>query len=155
MSDATLCSIVAEVRAALGESARAEGFVRTLHRFGYAFNGTTSENDEPAPASDLPRCWIIWQWGRVGLKDGDHLLGRDGDVAVWLESPTVSRHHARIQVSGPDATVEDLGSRNGTFLRGERLGAPASLTDGDEITVGSVLIRFRRVEPGTPTAPLP
>ena len=112
-------------RAALLETARAEGFVRTLHRFGYAFAGTASESGAPAPSSDdRPRCWVIWEWGRVGLKDGDHLLGRDGDVAVWLESPTVSRHHARIRVSGLDATIEDLGSRNGTVFRGDRLPRP-------------------------------
>lgn len=156
VSDATLNSVVAEVRAALGESAKAQGFVKTLHRFGYAFAGTAGASGEPTlPPDDRLRCWIIWEWGRVGLKDGDHLLGRDGDVAVWLESPTVSRHHARIRVSGPDATIEDLGSRNGTVFRGERLTAPVSLTDGDEITVGSVLVRFRRTEPGVSTAPLP
>ena len=156
VSDAALSSLVAEVRAALGESAKAEGVVRTLHRFGYAFVGATSQSEERAPSTDdRLRCWVIWQWGRVGLKDGDHLLGRDEDVAVWLESATVSRHHARIRIRGLDATVEDLGSRNGTFLRGERLIAPASLNDGDEITVGEVQIRFRRVEPGAPTAPLP
>jgi DNA-binding winged helix-turn-helix (wHTH) protein len=155
VSDATLNSVVAEVRAALGETARTEGFVRTLHRFGYAFAGTASEVGAPSPSQDdRLRCWIIWEWGRVGLKDGDHLLGRDGDVAVWLESPTVSRHHARIRVSGLDATLEDLGSRNGTVLRGERLTAPAPLADGDEITVGSVLVRFRRAEPGVSTVPL-
>jgi DNA-binding winged helix-turn-helix (wHTH) protein len=156
VSDATLNSVVAEVRAALGESAKTQGFVRTLHRFGYAFAGTASESGAPAPSADERlRCWIIWEWGRVGLKDGDHLLGRDGDVAVWLESPTVSRHHARIRVSGLDATLEDLGSRNGTVLRGERLTAPVPLADGDEITVGSVLVRFRRAERGVSTVPLP
>ena len=156
VSDATLNSVVAEVRAALGETAKAQGFVKTLHRFGYAFSGTATEGRVLAPSpDDRLRCWIIWEWGRVGLKDGDHLLGRDGDVAVWLESPTVSRHHARIRVSGLDATIEDLGSRNGTVFRGERLTAPVSLNDGDEITVGSVRVRFRRAEPGLSTAPLP
>ena len=71
------------------------------------------------------------------------MLGRDGDVAVWLESPSVSRHHARIRVSGPDATIEDLGSKNGTYLRGERLVIPSALTDGDEIRLGSVLVKCR------------
>jgi len=46
--------------------------------------------------------------GRVALKNGEHLLGRDGDVAVWLESPTVSRHHARIRLAGSHATIDDL-----------------------------------------------
>jgi pSer/pThr/pTyr-binding forkhead associated (FHA) protein len=55
--------------------------------------------------------------GTVRLEDGEHLLGRDVDVAVWLESPAVS-HHARLRVSGPDVTIEDLGSKNGTTSAG-------------------------------------
>jgi pSer/pThr/pTyr-binding forkhead associated (FHA) protein len=71
------------------------------------------------------------------------LLGRDGEVAAWLESPTVSRHHARIHVLGADATIEDPGTKNGTYLRGERLATPLPLTDGDEIRLGSVAVKFR------------
>jgi DNA-binding winged helix-turn-helix (wHTH) protein len=153
VSDATLTSLVSEVRSALGESARNEQFLRTVHRFGYAFNGDAIEVGRAAQSADeRVRCWIVWDSGQVGLRDGAHLLGRDGDVAVWLESPTVSRHHARIRVTGMDATIEDLDSKNGTFLRGDRLTGPASLADGDEIGLGSVLVRFRRPEPDVVTA---
>jgi len=93
--------------------------------------------------ADRVRCWIIWEFGHVGLPDGEHLLGRDADVAVWLESPTISRHHARIRVSGEDVTIEDLGSKNGTYLRGERLVASVAVMDGDEIRNGSVPIKIR------------
>lgn len=152
VSDATVTSLVAELRAALGEKAQSGRFVRTVHRFGYAFKGTVSEL---TPHGRLPdgrdRCWIIWEWGQVALTDGDHLLGRDADVAVWLESPTVSRHHARIRISGGDATIEDLESKNGTYLGGERLVTPATLTDGDEVRIGSVTVRFRRLAPGAST----
>jgi DNA-binding winged helix-turn-helix (wHTH) protein len=149
VSEATLSSLVAEVREALGEDARGGGFVRTVHRFGYAFGGAATELESRVPPTDgdRVRCWIIWEFGQIALRDGEHLLGRDGDVAVWLESPTVSRHHARIRVSGSDATIEDLGSKNGTHLRGACLTAPAPLADGDEILLGSVLVKFRR--PGT------
>lgn len=152
VSDATLTSLVAEVRAALGETAGHGHFVRTVHRFGYAFKGSATElaPGGPSPA-DGARCWIIWEWGQVALTDGEHLLGRDGDVAVWLESPSVSRHHARIRVSGTDATIEDLGSKNGTYLRGERLATPSPLTDGDEIRLGSVLVKCRLTGAGAVT----
>jgi len=144
VSDATLTSLVAEVRAALGEKARRGSFLRTVHRFGYAFKGVVTDLTASVASPDArARGWIVWEWGQVALTDGDHLLGRDGDVAVWLESPTVSRHHARIHVSGADATIEDLGSKNGTYLRGERLVTPSPLSDGDEIRLGSVEVRFR------------
>jgi DNA-binding winged helix-turn-helix (wHTH) protein len=143
VSDSTLTSLVAEVRGALGESARNERYLRTVHRFGYAFNGPATELGGQRSADERVRCWIVWEFGQVALRDGEHLLGRDGDVAVWLESPTVSRHHARIRVTGTQATVEDLGSKNGTTLHGQRLTEPAALADGDEISVGSVVVKFR------------
>ena len=119
VSDATLTSLAAEVRAALGEKAQRGRFVRTVHRFGYAFKGVVTEMSTGVQPSDArARGCIIWEWGQVALADGDHLLGRDGDVAVWLESPTVSRHHAQICIAGSEATIEDLGSKNGTYLHG-------------------------------------
>lgn len=84
----------------------------------------------------------MWKHGQVALREGDHLLGRVDDVGVWLESPTVSRHHARITVAGGGARVEDLDSKNGTYVRGERRTA-AALSDGDEIRLGSVTLTFR------------
>jgi DNA-binding winged helix-turn-helix (wHTH) protein len=144
VSDATLSSLIAEVRTALGEKAGGARFVRTVHRFGYAFNGTATDLTPPAKTPDgLPRCCIVWEWGQIRLADGDHLLGRDVDVAVWLESPTVSRHHAQIRVSGCDVTIEDLASKNGTFLSGKRLTVPTPVADGDEIEVGSVIVTVR------------
>lgn len=156
VSDATLSSLVAEVRAALGENARRGRFVRTVHRFGYAFKGSAS--DLPTHASTLdhrPRCCVIWEWGQVALGEGDHLLGRAGDVAVWLESPTVSRHHARIRVRGLDVTIEDLASKNGTFVRGQPLTKPTPVTDGDEIDLGSVPIKVRLFDPSGSTETRP
>jgi len=148
VSEATLASLVAEVRDALGETARGGHFVRTVHRVGYAFAGTATELGPREPSADQRvRCWILWESGQVALKDGEHVLGRDSDVAVWLESPTVSRRHARISVSGGDATIEDLGSTNGTYLRGQCLAARSPLSDGDEIRLGSVIVRFRFVGP--------
>src|SRR5437660_8703644 len=128
VSDATLTSLVADVRTALGNHAQRGRFVRTVHRYGYAFKGPATEL---APRPELPddrvRCWILWESGQVALRDGAHLLGRDADVSVWLESPTVSRHHACIRVARSEATIEDLGSKNGTYLSGERLTAPLPL----------------------------
>jgi len=154
VSEATLTSLVAEVRDALGEKAGGR-FVRTVHRFGYAFKGDARELvPHAAPSADRARCWIIWEFGQVALADGEHLLGRDGDVAVWLESPTISRHHARIRVAGAQVTIEDLGSKNGTHLHGERLTAASPLIDGDEIRLGSVLVKFRCLVPGASTETL-
>ena len=156
VSDATLSSLVAEVRAALDENAQRGRFVRTVHRFGYAFKGTASELPTHTPTPDQrPRCCVIWEWGQIALGEGDHLLGRAGDVAVWLESPTVSRHHARIRVRGLDVTIEDLASKNGTFVRGQPLTEPTPVSDGDDIELGSVHVKVRLFDPSGSTETRP
>jgi pSer/pThr/pTyr-binding forkhead associated (FHA) protein len=66
---------------------------------------------------------------------------------IWFESPTVSRRHARILVAGAAATLEDLGSKNGTFLGGRRLDSPSPVSDGDEIRLGRVRMTFRVLPP--------
>ena len=52
---------------------------------------------------------------------------------VWLDAAGVSRFHARIEINGDAATIEDLGSKNGTRISGERLAGRVSLRDGDRI----------------------
>ncbi len=94
---------------------------------------------------------LVYQDREIALRPGENVLGRDDDAVAWLDSPTVSRRHARILVSDGMATLEDLGSRNGTYLRGERIHAPASLVDGDEIRIGRVFITFRSFPKATST----
>jgi DNA-binding winged helix-turn-helix (wHTH) protein len=152
VSEATLSSVVAEVREALQEKLSVgRRFIRTAHRVGYAFDGDAMEVPPPSTADLRARCWILWDAGEVALADGEHLLGRDGDVAVCLESPTVSRHHARVRVDGDSATIEDLGSKNGTRVGGQPVTAPLPLSDGDRIQLGSVLVTFRRMRAGATT----
>jgi pSer/pThr/pTyr-binding forkhead associated (FHA) protein len=51
----------------------------------------------------------------------------------------VSRQHARLTIEGEVATLEDLGSKNGTFVGDERLSSPRVLRDGDEIRLGQAV----------------
>ena len=63
---------------------------------------------------------------------------------MWLDATQVSRHYARIRVEGQQALLEDMQSRNGTWLRGEPVTGPVSLADGDEIRLGSsAVVTFR------------
>jgi pSer/pThr/pTyr-binding forkhead associated (FHA) protein len=62
---------------------------------------------------------------------------------VWLDSGSVSRRHAKIVVDGTTAWLEDLGSKNGTVVNGQRVSARVKLSDGDEVRFGAVLMRFR------------
>jgi DNA-binding winged helix-turn-helix (wHTH) protein len=142
-----LVNLIAEIRAALGDDATHPKFVRTVHRYGYAFRDPSSDAGVSRPLASLndARFRLVWMGGRVGLTDGEYVLGRDPDLALFLDSPSVSRRHARIIVSGDQATIEDLDSKNGTFITDRRLDAVTRLADGDSIRVGSVQLTFSAV----------
>src|SRR5262245_6250961 len=143
VAETNLASLVAEIREATGDRADEPRYLRTVHRFGYAFCGTIVESS-PVMGSRAPLgSWLMCDGRQIQLNEGENIIGREPEAAVWLDSSTISRRHARIVVSADRATVEDLGSKNGTELRGERLTAPSDLTDGDEIRVGSVVVTFR------------
>lgn len=71
------------------------------------------------------------------------VVGRDKGCDVVLEGDKLaSRQNAKIYTDGRRFLVEDLGSRNGTFLNGVKVVRPQMLHDGDEIRVGGAVIRF-------------
>ena len=92
-----------------------------------------------------------WVNGRARLAAGDHVLGRDPDAAVFLNHPGVSRRHALIRISAGGATIDDLGSKNGTFVGNQLLEGTRALTDGDIIRVGSVELTFTVLQVQTST----
>ncbi len=141
--EANLSNLIAEIRAATGDDSRQPRFVRTVHGFGYAFCGVTEEDSGPALHGRHDSvCWLICGPAKIQLPEGEHLVGRHPASIVTIDSPRVSRHHAAIRVVGDEATLVDLGSRNGTFLDGQRISESTSLKDGDEIRVGPVVLRF-------------
>lgn len=145
VSDASLTTLVGEVRAALEDTTRVRRFVRTVHRHGYAFCGTAAAigaPGQPAPAATAG-FWIMGPLRQIPLLAGENVVGRDPRVAVWLDSPSVSRRHARISIRGNCVTLEDLDSKNGTYVRGATIATPTALADGDEIRFGSVSVTFR------------
>ena len=73
----------------------------------------------------------------------EYTIGRDEGNAVRLTERNISRHHARILLAGEEATIEDLGSKNGTFVAERPVTSPVRLADGDEIRLGPVVVTFR------------
>jgi DNA-binding response OmpR family regulator len=65
----------------------------------------------------------------------DMIIGREEDCDIVLPSRQISRNHARIRRSGGRHILEDLGSKNGTFVNGQELTEPYTLQDGDEIQI--------------------
>ena len=70
-------------------------------------------------------------------------LGRGQDTDLVLADELVSRRHARVTPGGSGAVVEDLGSRNGTFLNGEGIHGPTRLEPGDQLQLGVTLVELR------------
>lgn len=150
VEETNLAGLVAEIRRALRDSATRPIFVRTVYRFGYRFVGDV-ESDAPARAAGPgPRPYLVLENREAMLLEGSNVIGRAPDATVQSDAAGVSRHHARILVSTGEATLEDLGSKNGTYLRGERI-TSARLSDGDEIRLGTVRLTFRVKLPPGPT----
>ena len=155
VSDGSLTILVAEIRQTLGDDAQRPIYVRTVQRFGYAFCAEVARARAGAPPNAAGRNgWLVWGDNSIPLVEGDTILGRAPDAGIRFDVPGVSRRHARVSVAGEQVTLEDLGSRNGTCVRGEKITGMAHLTDGDDIRLGPIAILFRLVSPDSSTAPM-
>lgn len=65
----------------------------------------------------------------------DLLLGRDSDCDIIIPLRQVSRHHARVSFGEDGAVITDLGSKNGTYVNGDRVEESSLLNDGDELQI--------------------
>ncbi len=143
VSDANLPNLVAELRETLGDDAQKPRIIRTVQRFGYAFRAESAE--EPRVHSPYSHR-LIWGDREVALRPGENVIGRDETAVLWIDHARVSRRHARILIEEHEAILEDLGSKNGTFLGGKRLHSPEKLADKDLITIGPASMIFRVLE---------
>jgi predicted component of type VI protein secretion system len=69
------------------------------------------------------------------------LIGRSSDAALKIPHESVSREHCRIYEFDGELAVRDLGSRNGTYVNGQRIDRPTFLSPGDELTIGGITFR--------------
>ena len=152
LSESSLTNIVAEIRAALGDRARKPALLRTVHGFGYAFCGELIEEADRGKEQGLLAVRLCRGNRRFALSEGENILGRDPAADVHIEHRSVSRRHARISIRGGRAALEDLQSRNGTFLGGRRIGPPVELHDGDIIGLGPVTLTFQALTAPDSTA---
>jgi DNA-binding winged helix-turn-helix (wHTH) protein len=148
VSDATLVGLVKEIRRALDDRERDAPLIRTAHRVGYAFAAPIVRTVRPSKISR----WLIAGDRRIGLVDGENLIGRDPEAAVLLDYATVSRRHARVIVTETSTLLEDLGSKNGTTIGGTKLFGTVTLRNGDRFACGQVPLTYRESAAALPTA---
>jgi DNA-binding winged helix-turn-helix (wHTH) protein len=133
VSEDALARLVADVRTAIGDSARHPKWIRTIHGFGYAFTvePTMGSRERVSTLHTL-----TWAGHEFRLSEGENIIGRDPDVAVPINSLIVSRRHARIIVNRDSISIEDLASKNGTLVRGKPVSGTILLQTGDVIQIG-------------------
>src|SRR5215472_5526799 len=132
--EGNLPGLVSEIRHAIGDDRRQGRFIRTVHGYGYAFCASAESDSLPqGRGTRVATYWLSWDRVPIALQHGETLLGREPGVDVWLDVPSISRHHARIVIRDGYASVQDLGSKNGTWVRAELAKTPLSLKNGDEI----------------------
>ena len=142
-----------ELRKALGDSG--EGFIRTIRREGYRWESPVKPGaDRPVRSGageERPpyRARLVLDSREVQLVEGENILGRDPDAALWIDHPSVSRRHARVLIGRGKAVLEDLDSKNGTLLNGKTIAARVTLADGDEVRIGHETMVFRLLSPQT------
>ena len=141
--EANLGNAVAEIRKALGDDPKSPAFVCTVSRRGYRFAANVEGGAGEGPGQTRPRWWLVWKDTILPIAEGDNVVGRSPNSAIWLDAGSVSREHARIVVANGRAVVEDRRSTNGTFVNGERIAAPHPVMDGDTLTFGSEETTFR------------
>jgi len=137
VADANLAVLIADLRAALGDSAKKSKIIKTHHGVGYSFSGAVTE--APAPAMKLSGAVLVMGNRRVALREGSVSVGRDERCDIVLTHRSVSHVHARLVVNGNGVTVEDNNSKNGTYVDDEKVTAARPLKSGQRITFGSIV----------------
>jgi DNA-binding winged helix-turn-helix (wHTH) protein len=151
VSESSLPSLVSEIREAIADHRREPRLLRTLHGFGYAFQAPESPASQEALASATPKGWLTGTTAEIALSAGENVLGREGPGVILLKSGSVSRRHARITIDARGAVVEDLGSKNGTYVNDRRVGEPTPVVESDQVRIGSLLFTFRLSQPAGTT----
>ena len=143
VAEVNLPVLIHRLREALEDDPRDPRFVRTVTRFGYAFCGNAWLESEGPGAGGGFEYRVVFASKEVLLRPGENLLGRTYDAAVRVDQTSVSRRHAVIRISEAGATIEDCGSKNGTFVGNDRVTRQTALRDGDRILLGAALLVFR------------
>jgi pSer/pThr/pTyr-binding forkhead associated (FHA) protein len=93
-----------------------------------------------------PRIVTITQGNQAGtsadLAGGVVLIGRGADCQLILDDDYVSTRHARIVVGESGLYLEDLGSTNGSYVNGQRITAPTTVTLADTIRIGKTVMKL-------------
>jgi DNA-binding winged helix-turn-helix (wHTH) protein len=156
--DSAINTAIRKIRRALADDAEHPRFVETVVGKGYRFIAPLEPDgadvclkgsgvDVGKKSSDrlghrLPNYVITRGKRQFVLDRGENLLGRDPEATVYIDHPSVSRRHARISIDSARAVLEDLKSRNGTFVDGRKIETPTDIHHGAIIGLGPITLTF-------------
>jgi DNA-binding winged helix-turn-helix (wHTH) protein len=140
VTENNLAALVADLRSLLGDNAGEPRFIRTVYAYGYAFVGDVRSASAVSEPGRNARWLLVFNGREMPLLDGENILGRTGEGIIALEAPSVSRHHARLTIAEGRAVIEDLGSKNGTWVGPVEVNGPTPVRNGDEIRLGSAIV---------------
>jgi DNA-binding winged helix-turn-helix (wHTH) protein len=153
--DSAINTAVRKIRRTLGDDAENPRFVETIVGKGYRFIARVESEGSPHAQSSANHRRSPARWPRVFpshsvtrgnqefiLEAGETVFGRDPTAGVYVDHPSVSRRHARLSIGSRGAVLEDLKSRNGTFVNGRRIDGPTQLDHGALIGLGPITLTF-------------
>lgn len=143
VGDGSLNRAVTELRDLLGDDPKEPRLIQTVPKRGYRFVAAVSASASTTEASRTVSQFMVVHHERTfRLFEGENIVGRTPDCEVQIVAGSVSRRHARIFASGGEASIEDLGSTNGTFIDDEPITSITPLGPGRSITIGREKLRL-------------
>lgn len=168
--DSAINTAIRKIRQALEDDAEKPRFVETVVGKGYRFIAPVerrvwgsqverSDIETARPSSarwrrTFPSYCVTRGKQEFVLDTGENLLGRDPTARVYVDHASVSRRHARISIRSERAVLEDLKSRNGTYLDGRRIEAPTEIRHGAIIGLGPITLTFLVLSAPASTRPV-
>jgi DNA-binding winged helix-turn-helix (wHTH) protein len=145
----SLTRLVSALRSLIGDTARDSRIIRTVYKTGYAFCADVTT--DAGIRTLTPTIYLLWNDQQIALAEGENIAGRGAECSVVIDDKSVSRRHARVDISQGTGSIEDLGSTNGTRVNGSPISCRTPLADGDEIAFGTVVLCFKAWDPSAPT----
>ncbi|AMY11856.1 Dye resistance protein [Luteitalea pratensis] len=165
--DSAINTAVRKIRRTLGDDADHPRFVETVVGKGYRFiapvegDATLHAQSSVCHGRSPARWQCVFPSYSVKrgqqefiLEAGETVFGRDPNAGVYVDHPSVSRRHASIAIGSQGAVLQDLESRNGTFVDGRRIDRPTHIDHGALIALGAITLTFIVMAAAASTQPI-
>lgn len=165
--DSAINTAIRKIRRTLGDDAETPRFIETVVGKGYRFialaesdgspRAQSRANDGSSPARRqrlFPSYSVTRGRQEFTVEAGETVFGRDPTADVYVNHPSVSRRHACLSIGSQGAILEDLDSRNGTFVNGRRINGPTKIDHGALIGLGPITLTFVAMATPASTQPI-